>query len=47
MYIYKNFSFKGIMSFAGFHLIWLTIWATIVTLLFEFTKWKSLVLYQS
>jgi putative membrane protein len=37
MFVQKNFGFKGVMSFAGFHLIWLTIWATIITYLYEYT----------
>ena len=36
MYVRKNFTFKGIMQFSGIHLIWLTIWATLVPLFIEF-----------
>ncbi|MEQ8325088.1 MAG: bestrophin family ion channel [Vicingaceae bacterium] len=40
MFVYKNFNFKGVMSFTGGHLIWITAWASLVTLLFEFTNWN-------
>lgn len=33
MYIYKNFSFSGLMRFTGGHIIWLTAWATFVVIL--------------
>ena len=36
MFIQKNLSFRGVLNFAGFHLIWLTIWAVLVTLLHHF-----------
>ena len=36
MFIYKNFSPKNIWDFSGIHIIWLTVWATIVTLTYEF-----------
>ena len=44
MYINKNFSFKGVMQFSGGHLIWLTLWAVVVTVVFEFTDlhWFSI-----
>ena len=31
MFVNKKFTFKGIMRFSGHHLIWLTLWTTIVT----------------
>lgn len=37
MYVKKNFGFKGVMAFAGFHLVWLTGWATLVTYFYEYT----------
>lgn len=37
MYIKKNFTFKGIIRFAGSHLIWLTVWSLAVTSLYELT----------
>lgn len=40
MYVRKNFSFKSIMQFTGGHLIWIGLWATFVTALFEFTHWE-------
>lgn len=42
MYVRKNFTFRGVMRFAGGHLIWLTLWALAVTSLYEFTHWTWL-----
>lgn len=42
MYIQKNFSFRGVMIFTGGHLVWITIWMTAVTALYEFTNWQWL-----
>lgn len=39
MYVQKDFSFRGIMAFSGGHLVWLTLWAGAVALLYEFTQW--------
>ncbi|MBO6515994.1 MAG: hypothetical protein JJ975_05540 [Bacteroidia bacterium] len=36
MYVRKNFTFKGLMRFSGIHIIWLSIWATIVPLFIEY-----------
>ena len=36
MFIYKNFSPKNIWNFTGVHILWLTIWATIVTCAYEY-----------
>jgi len=36
MFIYKNFSARNIWNFTGVHIIWLTIWATIVTCAYEY-----------
>ena len=40
MYVNKNFSFTGILRFSGFHIIWLTVWATIMALVYEFTPFS-------
>ncbi|RZK54230.1 MAG: hypothetical protein EOO87_11000 [Pedobacter sp.] len=37
MYIYKNYTVKGLLQFSGFHLLWLTLWAIIVASLYQFT----------
>lgn len=37
MYIYKNLTFRGIIDVAGFHMIWLTVWAIIVACIYKFT----------
>ena len=39
MYIKKNFSFKGIMSFTGGHIIWMTAWVSAVAAIFEYGHW--------
>jgi len=36
MYVRKNFTFRGLMSFSGGHLIWLTAWAIAVPLFTEY-----------
>lgn len=35
MFVNKNVSFRGIIRFTGGHLIWLTSWASAVTLFYE------------
>jgi len=42
MYIEKNFGFRRVLKFTGRHILWLTIWATLVTCVFELTHWKWL-----
>lgn len=37
MYVKKNFGLKAVLQFSGGHLIWLTLWATLTVVLFEFT----------
>ena len=37
MYIQKNFSLRGVLTFSGGHIIWLTLWASSVTVVYEFT----------
>lgn len=42
MYVKKNFGLKSILQFSGGHIIWLTLWAVLTVVLFEFTtlnKW--------
>lgn len=40
MYVYKNFSWYGMLRFSGFHIIWITCWALIMTLVYEFTPFS-------
>lgn len=40
MFVNKNFGFKGLMSFSGGHLIWLTAYALLVTSIYEATHWE-------
>ena len=42
MYINKNFKLKDILRFTGGHLIWLTAWATSVTVFYEYFHWEWL-----
>jgi putative membrane protein len=42
MYVQKNFSLKGVLQFSGGHIIWITVWVTLVTVLFEYTHWEFL-----
>jgi putative membrane protein len=42
MYIYKNFSLRGALSFSGGHLIWLSLWAVGITCLYEYSSWNWL-----
>lgn len=39
MFINKNLNLRSILSFTGFHIIWLTLWAAAVTSVYEFTGW--------
>ncbi|MFT5512817.1 MAG: putative membrane protein [Bacteroidia bacterium] len=42
MFVRKNFTLKGILSWSGGHIVWLTIWATIVPLFIEFLHGKDI-----
>lgn len=42
MFINKNFSAKDLLRFTGVHLIWLTLWATFVTVVYEYFHWEWL-----
>jgi putative membrane protein len=42
MFIQKNFGIRGIMAFSGMHLIWITLWVSLVALLYELTQWEWL-----
>ncbi len=37
MYVKKNFGLKSILRFSGVHMIWITLWASFVALLYKFT----------
>ncbi len=37
MYVNKNFNLKGVLTFSGSHIIWLTVWSTSMTVIYEFT----------
>jgi ion channel-forming bestrophin family protein len=42
MFVRKNFTLKGILSWSRGHIVWLTIWATIVPLFIEFLHGKDI-----
>jgi len=39
MFIQKNFNLRGIITFSGGHVIWITAWVVLVTCLYELTEW--------
>lgn len=44
MYTHKTIRFKSILKIMGFHLIWLTVWASLVALVFHYTRWRWMVI---
>ncbi|MEL7532675.1 MAG: bestrophin family ion channel, partial [Bacteroidota bacterium] len=40
MYVEKNFKLKGILRFSGGHLVWLTAWVSLVSIIYELTDWQ-------
>ena len=40
MYIRKNFGLAGVIKFTGGHIIWLTAWSMLITILYETTEWS-------
>lgn len=44
MYVNKNFSFRRVLEFSGGHIIWIFLWSTLVTSLFNFfhLEWFSI-----
>ena len=44
MFVKRNFSLKGVLRFTGVHIVWLTLWATFVTIIFELThaEWLAI-----
>ncbi|WP_025143835.1 bestrophin family protein [Pedobacter jeongneungensis] len=44
MYINKNFNFRGLMEFAGRHLIWLALWSGIAVFMYKYLhiKWVAI-----
>lgn len=42
MFIQKNLRLKGLISFTGGHVVWLTAWAVFITVLYKVTGWKWL-----
>ena len=44
MYIRKNFGIRGLISFSGHHIIWLTVWAVGYASIYEFLNLKWFVI---
>ena len=44
MYVYKNFYLRCVLSFSSGHIVYITVWATIVASLYAFTKWEWFVI---
>lgn len=42
MIVRKNITFRGLMAFAGHHLVWLALYMSIVTVLYAVVGWKGL-----
>lgn len=40
MLVNKSISFRGILAFAGVHLIWLTLWMSLIAVLYNYTHWR-------
>ncbi|MCG3164834.1 MAG: hypothetical protein POELPBGB_00593 [Bacteroidia bacterium] len=36
MYVQKNFGLRALVNFAGWHIVWLTLWATMATVFIEY-----------
>ena len=43
MFVEKNFSLRGIIRFTGFHILWITLWVSFVTVVHEVfhPEWMS------
>lgn len=46
MYVKKNFTFSGLMRFSGDHIVWLTVWATVVPLFVEYLHSKGYYMFK-
>jgi len=42
MFVNKNFGLRGILAFTGGHMIWITVWSSIVAGLYALTQWEWL-----
>ncbi|TMM56803.1 hypothetical protein FEE95_09890 [Maribacter algarum] len=41
MYVKKNFGLKSILRFSGVHIIWISLWAALVALVYQYTSLKA------
>lgn len=41
MYVKKNFGLRSILRFSGGHIIWISLWAAIVAVIYQFTSLKA------
>jgi putative membrane protein len=44
MYVRKNFGLRGLIAFSGHHMIWLTLWAVLYTIVYEIANIKWLII---
>ena len=45
-YVYsENLTFKEVMLFTGWHIIWISIWATIVAALYHYTSFNNVTIF--
>lgn len=44
MFVYKNFSPRGMWNFVGFHAVWIAVYASLVTVIYEYTAIEWLVI---
>lgn len=40
MYAIKSFSLKRVVTYSGWHMLWLLLWAALVTILYEVSNWQ-------
>ena len=40
MIVTKSFTLKGILKFSGGHIVWLTLWSSVVVLTYRFMQWE-------
>lgn len=40
MYAIKSFSLKRVITYSGWHMLWLLLWAALVTILYEVSNWQ-------
>lgn len=41
MFVQKSIHLKGIINFSGHHIVWLSIWGTLIACLYQYTDLKQ------